>query len=590
MHRSPSVLCLLGLPLVSFACTGFVDPQGKHPGGRGTGTAGTPSNPGDPSAPPGSSTSGPGPISPPGAGALSDRDSVPGPVPLRRLTKLEYENTLRDLLGVEPAAMTKVVADAESVDAGFVRGGWITGGDDVRDLMAASTQAIDAAVKGKLDKIVPCAPVPTATGEQEACATKFISQFGKRAFRRPLTERESGLALELYNRQRGPEVGGSFEDAVSDVIAAFIQSPQFLYHWELGTQNPTRDGNLVRFNSYEIASRLSYLFWATMPDEKLFAAADANALQSPEQIATEAKRLLRDEKAKRGLADFHLQFLEIGPLIQIPKDETVKDYSPQIAQAMLNETRDFVASVFQGEKGTGKLEELLTSTATVIDPSLAKIYGVQMAGTGPQAVTLDPAQRSGIFTQLAFLTARADTGDSHPVKRGDTLLRRLLCTELTVPPSLMVPPVADAVPGGATTRQRFEMHTAPDCVGCHSMIDPLGFAFESYDAIGAYRTKDQGKDVDTSGSLTVSTGKITFRDARDLLTQLAKLPEVQECVANQWMRYMLGRREVAGEKPSLNVVHSLFKKSGFDFRELLVDMTRTRTFTHRSPSDGEVLQ
>jgi hypothetical protein len=591
MFRSPRMLPLLGVPLLGLACTGMVN-SGPSTGGspqQPGPTTSTP-KPGDPKDPGGPVTS--GPAAQPGAGALDDSASVPGTAPVRRLTKLEYDNTLHDLLGITmPASKTAGVEDTESGQAGFVRGGSITGGDDVRNFMAASSQVLEAGLAGKLGMLLPCSPVPTAAAEQEACAKKFIDQFGKRAFRRPLTMREASLALDLYKAQRGPDVGGTFEEAIGDLVSAFIQSPQFLYHWELGAQNPLKDGNLIRYNAYEIASRLSYLFWATMPDDKLMAAADANALTTPEQIALQAKRLLADSRAKAGLADFHLQWLEIGDLTKIPKDDTVTNYSPAVAQAMLNETRDFVSSVFQSDKGDGKLETLLTSTSTVADPSVAKIYGATMSGTGAQPLTLNPMQRAGILTQLSFLTARADTGDSHPVKRGDTFLRRLFCMELAVPTNLMIPPVADPVPGGATTRQRFEMHKQPDCVGCHNMIDPIGFAFESYDAIGAYRTKDQGKDIDTAGSVSLPSGTtLKFRDALDLTAQVAKLPEVQECVTNQWMRYMLGRREVDGEKPSLAVVQDLFKRSGFDFRELLVGMTRTRSFTHRTASPGEVTQ
>jgi hypothetical protein len=581
------MLPLLGVPLL-VACTGTVDyPAARKPGqGPATGV-GDPKTPGGgPSDPGGPVTS--GPAAQPGAGALDDSKSVPGAAPVRRLTKREYDNTLRDLLGIsEPASKTTGIEDIESGQAGFVRGGLITGGDDVRNFLTASTQVVEA-VAGKLNMLLPCTPVPSAAGDQEACAKKFIEQFGKRAFRRPLSEREAGLALDLYKNQRGAEVGASFEEAITDLVSAFIQSPQFLYHWELGTANPTKDGNLIRYNGYEIASRLSYLFWATMPDDKLMAAADAKALETPEQIALQAKRLLDDPKAKAGLLDFHQQWLEIGDLTKVPKDDTVKDFSPAVAQAMLNETRDFVASVFQGDQSS-KFETLLTSSKTVAEANLGKIYGVSMTGNGPLA--LNPQQRAGILTQLSFLTARADTGDSHPVKRGDTLLRRLFCMELQVPTNLMIPPVADAVPGGATTRQRFEMHRQPDCAGCHNLIDPLGFAFENYDAIGAFRTKDQDKDVDTAGSVNLPSGtSLKFRDAVDLTGQLAKLPEVQACVATQWMRYMMGRREVDGEKPSLAVVEGLFKSSGFDFRELLVGMTRTRSFTHRSASPGEVTQ
>ena len=592
MIRTLSVFCLVvATPLVGVGCTGAIgDPNGsgRAPGAGepGPGPAGQPSVP-TPGVP--NST---GPAAVPGAGALNDNDSVPGPAPIRRLTRLEYENTLRDLLGVQPNVLgaLQLGSDAESGRAGFVKGGAITGGDDVRNLMAASTAVIDA-IKPKLGALLPCSPLPTAAAEQEACARKFITDFGKRAYRRPLAQREIELAQALYTSQRSPEVGASFEDAMAALIAGFIQAPQFLYHWELGPNAPVRDGNLVRYNSYEIASRLSYLFWASMPDDKLFVAAEARALQTPEQIASEARRLLADERAKHGLADFHLQWLEIGPLTQTAKDEGQKNWSPAVAQAMLNETRDFAASVYLGDKAAGTLESLLTSRATIAEAGLAKIYGVNMTGTNAQPINLNPAQRSGILTQLAFLAAHADTGDSHPVKRGDAVLRRLLCMDLEVPDNIEVPPVAE--PNDTqTTRERFDVHGKATCAAtCHQFLDPIGFAFEAYDAIGTYRTTDRNKPVDTTGSLTLPSGTpLAFKDATELVGQLAKLPETQDCMSTQWMRYMLGRREVAGEASSLAVVRELFKNSKHDLRELLVGLVRTRSFTHRSLSAGEVAQ
>ena len=190
---------------------------------------------------------------------------------------------------------------------------------------------------------------------------------------------------------------------------------------------------------------------------------------------------------------------------------------------------------------------------------------------------------------LAFLSAKADTGDSHPVKRGDTILRRTLCMEFKLPDN--VPPVADSTPGGSTTRERFSMHAMMPCATCHVLIDPIGFAFEEFDAIGAFRTTDQGKKVDSSGTASTPGGAtLKFNDAVELMTQMAGLPEVGDCMTTQWLRYMLGRREVAGESPSQKVILDEFKKANYDLKAMLVALTRTRTFTHRSASPGEVTQ
>jgi hypothetical protein len=573
MFRPLRVLCLLGAPVFGLGCTGNID---------GGSAAGQPTDP-DHRPPP---TVVP-PMMPPGPGALDDAKSVPGPAPIRRLTKLEYDNTIRDLLGIT-ASLSKqasFTADTESALSGFVRGGAITQGDDARTMMAAG-DSVAGDVSSRLASLLPCSPLPTAAADQDACVGKFIAQFGKRAYRRPLTAHETELMQGLYRAQRSPDIGASFEQAVSALVGAIIQSPQFLYHWELGNNTPVKDGSLIRFNSYELASKLSYLFWSTMPDDKLFAAADNHGLETPEQIATQAQRLLSDDRAKQGLTNFHLQWSEIGDLLQIPKDESLTNYSPAVAQSMLDETRNFVTSLFQGKSAT--LEALLTSSSTVADASLAKIYGASPSGTGAQPLTLDPSQRAGIFTHLAFLTAKADTDESHPVKRGDALLRRLLCTEFKVPTD--VPPVADSMPGGATTRERFSMHDQMPCATCHVMIDPIGFAFEEFDAIGAFRTQDQGHPVDSTGTVSIGNNTLTFKNAVELMGQLAKLSDVQQCMATQWMRYAMGRREVATEAPSLQVANDVFKQSNYDFKALLVALTKTRSFTHRSPSTGEVTQ
>ena len=577
MSRGLRVWCLIGTPLVALGCTGNI-------GGDTGGTSG----PGETTEPGGKPKPPVGPEGKPGAGALSDKDSVPGPAPIRRLTRQEYDNTIRDLLGIT-TSISKAAAftpDSEAGTSGFLRGSTITAGDDARIMMTAGASVAEQ-VSGKLGTLLPCSPLPTAAAEQDTCVSKFITQFGKRAYRRPLTAREIELMQGLYKAQRSAEVGATFEQAVSVLIGSIIQAPQFLYHWELGNNAPIKEGNLIRYNAYEVASKLSYLLWTTMPDDKLFEAADNDALATPEQIAIQSKRMLADARAKEGLANFHAQWSEIADLVQIPKDASITQYTPEVAQAMIDETGAFVASTLLGG-GPGTLEALFTSNKTVADGRLAKIYGTT-AGASPQPIDLDPKQRAGIFTHLAFLSAKADTGDSHPVKRGDTLLRRTLCMEFKVPDN--VPPVADAMPGGGTTRDRFTMHAQMPCATCHVIIDPIGFAFEEFDAIGAFRTTDQGKKVDSTGSAVTPGGAtLTFANAVELMTQMSKLPEVQDCMTTQWMRYMLGRKEIQSEALSKQVALGEFKKANFDLRELLVALTRTRTFTHRSASPGEVTQ
>jgi hypothetical protein len=596
MIRSLRVLGVLGAAALAGAgCTGAIDGAGQQAGKPPGQTGGPPST-----MPPGAGSdpgSNPGLNPPPlggdaNNGQLDDSATVPGTNLLRRLTLFEYQNTIRDLLGV--TADLKVLKDASDVtsgDSGYLRGGSLSKADDAR-AVAASAEAIATGVQGNLGKVLPCTPVPTAASEQDACVGKFIDSFGLRAFRRPVAKAEADQLQALYKSLRTGDAGASFERAIGLMVAAILQSPGFLYHWELGPNAPIKDGKFIRFNSYEMASRLSYMLWGTMPDEGLFKAAFEGKLISPEQISAQAKRMMADPKANDALANFHNQWLQIDGVVDMPKNpETFKDFTKDVAHALELETVEFVKSVFTGPKATGKLETLLTSTSSVQNAKLAKLYGTTMAGDDFKEVALNPAQRAGILTLGAFLATKADADDSHPVKRGDKILSQLLCTELSPPPGALIPPVADATPD-KTTRQRFAEHSQGTCAACHKMIDPIGFAFENYDAIGMYRTMDNGKPVDASGEFTTQKGvTLKFKNAIEFVTALAKTPEVQDCMATQWMRYAIRRREDGtNEKPSMDAVLSTFKGAGFDIRELMVAITKSRSFTHRTLSAGEVAQ
>jgi hypothetical protein len=582
MLRPLSYVGCVGVAMLTMAalgCTGSI-------GDGASGGPADPNNPGSGRQPP------PPPNAPPSGSLPSDADSVPGQAPLRRLTKVEYENTVRDLLGLTtlPAArLAAFSADQESASSGYLRGGAVTAAPDARVLMLAAEDLATAAVQ-KMPGLLPCNPLPTAAAEQDACADKFIAGFGRRAYRRPLQQTELEDLRALYRAQRQGEIGAAFPQAIANVITAMLQSPYFLYHWELGPEKAIKDGKLVRFNQHEVASRLSYLLWATMPDDKLFAAADGGKLGSADQIASEARRLLADPKAKDALSDFHLNWLNMTGLSDMPKDPSLTDYSPELAQAMVKETQEFVTSVFQGPKADGKLETLLTSTTGFVNGPLAKIYGVKDV-TAPdfKEVSFDAGQRAGLFTQATFLTVKADALDSHPIKRGDTVLGRLLCQHLEVPASIMIPPLPEPKPG-QTTRERVSIHSDAACATCHKLIDPLGFAFENYDAIGRYRATEEGKQVDASGMFPLGSGPVVFKNAVELMPQLARSQEARDCMVTQWWRYALRRQELETEEPSLKLVKEAFKLSGFDMRELLVAFTRSRTFSHRLPSPDEVLQ
>jgi len=571
---------------ISLGCTGNINgdtgsgsnmgPDGKPmPGGTGN-TGSTGGGGGGVKNPP----------PPDNTGALNDSKTVPGAAPLRRLTRLEYDNTVRDLLGVTTSTSGKLSADQGSGESGFMTGGAISASTDARGVLNSAEDVTTAALT-KLSTLLPCNPIPTARAAQDTCADQFVETFGLRAFRRPLSATELADLKALYRGYRDAAIGDSFENAIGGVITAVLQTPQFLYHWEVGPEGPIKDGNLLRYGPYELASKLSYLFWATMPDDALFAAAKDGKLNSPEDVATQARRLLASDRAKVGIQDFFVQWLELQNLSDLAKAPDFTLFTPDLVAAMGQETRDFVSSLFFGAGATGKLETLLSSNKSIIDANLAKLYGASFTGTGTKPVDLDPTKRAGIFTQAGFLTAKAEPDVTHPVKRGDAVLRRVLCQELVIPADLVVPTLPEPKPG-QTTRERYSVHHDLACATCHKIIDPIGFSFENYDPIGAWRDTEEMKPVDSSGSFSLSTGEVTFKGAVELMKAIAKSPEAADCMATQWLRYSFRRRELASEDPSVKVLQATM--AGGDMRELMVAATKAKTFTHRAPSPGEVTQ
>jgi hypothetical protein len=554
-------------------------------GGAGTGGTLAP-DAGTPDATPGGSFV-------PETTALPDRDTVPGPDPLRRLTLLEYGNTVRDLLGVTaPAPRSNggfLLRDVNAGDSGFTRGTPFVNSDDVRAFLV-SGEAIGGAAALKLAALVPCSPLPTGPAEQETCAGKFITSFGLRAFRRPLAQQEVDKLVALYRTLRGDPAADTFEEAIGDLVTAMLNAPELLYHREQGANPLTREGTLIRFGPYELASRLSYLLWASMPDQALLDAARDGKLTTTEGLVQQASRLYADDRARGAVEDFHWQWLEGDQLEELVKAPALVDFTPEVARSMAGESRAFAASLFFGPKADGKLETLLTGTDSFVDAGLAKLYGLPApAGMGLQPVSLSAQERSGIFTRAAFLARKAEIDGSNPVARGDALLRRLVCLDIPSPNDIVIPPIPEPLPG-VTTRQRVESVDNQMCAqACHAFIDPLGFAFENYDAIGAYRTTDQGKPVDASGTLrkVLAAGDVPFKNAVDLMPKLARSDEVTTCMSRQWLRYLMRRRELSSEEPTVAALARTLAARGGDLRHLLFGLVRSRPFTHRTPMNGE---
>jgi hypothetical protein len=549
---------------------------GGLPVGAAPPDAGGPSTPGpDGGAPPGSEI-------PP----LPDRSSVPGPVALRRLTLLEYNNTVRDLVGAGAPVFSSGRLGQDQVNwSSFSRGAAVGTAYDARELMLAAEEIAEAAVDN-LPALLPCSMPLQSRADEDACADQFIAGFGLRAYRRPLGPAERDKLRALYQRHRGAEIAGSFSEAIGDVVAAMLEAPEFLYRGERGAAAPVMDGALVRFDGYQLASRLSYLFWDSMPDEALFAAAAGGKLDTTTQLVGQARRLLADPRAADAVKDFHLQLVEADGLDEMQKDPIFPGFNRALARAMIDETRAFAASVYVGPRADGKLRTLLTSPTAFLDGPLARFYGApEPAGGAP--VSLPADQRAGLLTRAAFLASHADASGTNPVRRGDTVLRRLLCLSMPEPANIDIPNIPEPH-ATDTTRQRFEAHGRLACAAeCHQkIVDPLGYAFEHYDAIGAWRTTDNGQPVDSHATVVFPSERIEFDDAVALSGILAQRPQVRDCMSAHWLRYLLRRQELPQESATVDALAAFYRQAD-DLRELMVAVVRSKTFTHRSLSRGE---
>lgn len=435
--------------------------------------------------------------------------------PLRRLTRTELANTLRDLTGADPAVVEGMTADEKlgPFDANLV---------PITELTVEQVAEIAETTAAALTDQAALALLPCGDA---SCADALVESFGRRAFRRPLTAEE----LEAYAalQAEGVALGGEPE-GVRLVVEAMLQSPSFLYHVEsLG------EG----WAGYARASRLSYLLWSSMPDDALLDAAAAGELDDAQGMAEHATRMLDDARARDALASFHVQWLGLDRLDAVEKDPaTLASFDDEIRQAMVDELVGFVDHVLR--RGDGRLHTLLTSSYKLPAPALWEIYGIE--GVDDNGGHDFGDERPGILTHAGVMALLAHPSQSSPILRGTMIREDVLCQDLAPPPQGVVtdPPVAEP---GETTRQAFERITgAPECAACHTLINPLGYPFESYDAVGRFRREENGSPIDASGEISgTEQADQGVADVGALVDALASTPEVQACVARQWLRFAL---------------------------------------------------
>jgi hypothetical protein len=486
-----------------------------------------------------------------------------GVAPLRRLTRLEYNNTVRDLLGDTTHPADAFLSD--EVVAGFSANA-VAAVDkgQLEDYFLAAEDIAARAISERLDTITSCDPADAS------CMHGAIADLGRRAFRRPLTPELEDSLTGLYDGALADYGGtGAFEL----VLQAILLSPHFLYHVELSL--PDEGQEVVALDAYELASRLSYMIWASLPDDELFDAAEAGDLLTEAGLEEQARRLLADDRAKDAIGSFHHQWLQLdshGPLEGLHKDvEVYPSWSPALAASMRAETETFTDHVIRQDDAS--LKTLLTAGYSFVDGPLAELYGVSAPADGMSKVEL-PDERSGVLTHASVLSSQAHAASVSWVLRGKFVREQLLCEELAAPP-----PDVDA--NAANDPDRL---TNPTCAPCHQMMDPIGFGFDGFDGVGRSRdVDDDGEPVSTEGEIIagadteVSGG---FDGVRGLAEQLSASEQVQRCYATQWYRYATRRAVGEHDACSAERVTQQFAETG-DIRELIVAVVMSDGFRYR---------
>ena len=518
-----------------------------------------------------------------------DVPMVPSPR-VSRLSWLEWKQTTLDLLhlpdlGAVEASVTKDALtgfDNASADL-FVA-------DQLRSDLERAAEALADRVTGDPALLTALLPAGAPTSMPDR-ARAFLAAFGQRAFRRPLqaSELDSFVALFQQAPDQFPGVD-PFTAGVRLSLQMFLQSPHFLYRTELQAGTGT-----IALTDYEVASKLSYALTNTMPDDTLFAAAAAGALHDADAVKAQAERLLALPTGVAGLDHFNFQVLKLGNYEGITRDSTAfPEFSAKAPAAMQEEALRFARYIFA--QGFG-VREIYTKPVAFVNAALAPLYGLQGTfGDDFTQIDLDPNQRAGLLTQTGFLNLYANGNDPDSIHRGVFINDRVLCLKLPPPSANATPlPPEDAT---LTNRQAIEAHTGTCGLGCHTtFINPAGFAFEGFDAVGKYRTTDRGRTIDSSGSYPFNepagpsdwssdptqwpsatashTGAIDFSD------QISKSSQASYCYTSQWFNYINRRAPSQPELPLLGYYAARSRAAAISARQLVLELVTSKGFLSR---------
>jgi hypothetical protein len=496
---------------------------------------------------------------------------------LRRLTRPQFRNAVRDVFGVE---VNIAELDADTWKEGFATIGAsavVTSERGVEQYNTAIEDAVNTlfADANRRAQFIGCSPSGQAG---DPCVRGYIQKLGLRAWRRPLTSLELDRFIALASKAAA-DLGNAIEGTRWATVALFT-SPSFLYRAELGT---TTNGTL-RYTGYELAGRLAFLLWNSLPDQTLLDQAAAGTLTTPEGIRSAAMRMLDAQAGREAVGAFAEEYMRLDRIVTQAKDPGLfPEYTAALQAGMARDMRGTWEVLVLDDKTS--LFDLFTTTKVVVNAELARLYGLDPSGltsTTFQVRSL-PANgpRAGILSKAGFLSQFANQKEGSPTLRGKFIREALTCRPVPPPP----PDVSTTLPDPTadrpmTKRQRLEAHrTEPACANCHSRMDPLGLPLETFDAIGRYRTTDHGLPIDPSGDFDGTP----VPDARGLGTAAAASATVAQCFVRKFYSYAVGHEERNVDGSVLNALSESFQASGYDLRELILDVVTHEAFSSVAP-------
>jgi hypothetical protein len=496
----------------------------------------------------------------------------------------EYDRTIRDLLGLTNLAAADGVAPstrlATEQTGGLTELAWANY-KDVADKIA--TQVIgDPTLRGNFLKCTPTAGDPS-------CFSSTIVEFGRRAFRRPLTPEEITRFEQVITD--GPSITptGSTDEIAQTLLYMFLISPSFLQRAEV-TELSDGAGHFT-LSSHEVATRLSYMLWGTTPDVALAQAADANLLSTPEQIAVEAQRMLQDPRAREMVQVFHQYYLLMraeGRWGTANRDTTLfPNFKPELVSLITDETLRFFDKITFTPGST--FTDFLTSPIAFVNRDTAPLYGLDPTAFGAELTetTLDPSTRPGFLTRLGFLMNFSSYSRTNPIYRGAFITKEVLGITLDAPPpgATETPLPTDAALD--TNRKQVEAQTAgATCAGCHmAYVNPPGFAMEAFDAMGAFRTTEtNGVPLDTTGDVIIEDGQpaVHVTNPAELMAAIASSRGAMRRYVERWVSFAYQREGDPMDGCTVDRLAAKITAGNYTVLNLIVDLTQTQSFRVRA--------